>query len=130
MPIDVSNWIALVSAVTAFISYLEAKKATNKSESIDVLRKIIEATNETETYLTLRSEGQKRDRVTENRLANLWSEASFLMRRIDQNLSIRLNEKSRFWRNPEIWEISQSDNIDISLNSVRVDAENLLISIA
>ena len=35
MPTDVSNWIALVSAVTAFISYLEAKKATNKSESID-----------------------------------------------------------------------------------------------
>jgi hypothetical protein len=127
---DISNWISLVSAVTAFISYLEAKKATAKNSDIEVLRKIIEAANETESYLTLRAEGQERDRSKENHLANLWAETSFLMIRIDRNLSLRLSDKSKFWRDPQTWEAQQTSSGDISLSSVRNDAEKLLLAFA
>ena len=123
---EISNWIALTAAVTAFIAYLEAKKITRNSKAIEALRIVIEAAEKTETYCVLRAEGANRNRRTEHELAELWSHASVMVRRIDRKLAFRLSDKSRFWRDPDTWSAEQIKRAGISLRSVKKDADRLL----
>ena len=118
----VSDGISLVAAVTAFLAYLEAKKSTRQGHNLEALRKVVEAANKTETYITL----GKNDREKENELAELWSEAAFLISKVDKGLAFRLNMKSQFWRDPNTWTQTNDNSVDISLHSVRLDAEKLL----
>ena len=126
MSVQISDGISLVAAVTAFLAYLEAKKATRQGHNIEALRKVVEAADKTETYIAL----GKNDRKKENELAELWSEAAFLISKVDKALSFRLNMKSRFWRNPTTWNHATNNGVDISLHSVRMDAERLLEQVA
>lgn len=123
---EISNWIALTAAVTAFLAYLEAKKVTRNNKAIEALRIVIEAADKTETYCELRAEGADRNRRTEHELAELWSHASFMVRKIDRQLSFRLNDKSRFWRDPDTWSAEQIQRAGISLKSVKKEADRLL----
>ena len=127
---EISDWIALTAAVTSFIAYLEAKKANKTNDAIEALRLVIDASEETQTYLQKRAEGLERDREIEYRLAAKWSESGFLMSRINKELSVRLSEKSRFWRDPETWSSDQIKEKNISLVSVTDDAKKLMESYA
>ncbi|PLY06764.1 MAG: hypothetical protein C0622_00665 [Desulfuromonas sp.] len=127
---EISDWIALTAAVTSFIAYLEAKKANKTNDAIEALRVVIDASEETQTYLQKRAEGLERDRETEYSLAAKWSTAGFLMSRINKELSVRLSEKSRFWREPETWSSEQINEKNISLVSVTGDAKKLMESYA
>ncbi len=126
MSSEISDWISLVAAITAFMAYLEAQKVTRNSKAIETLRIVVDAADKTETYCTLRAEGAERNRARENELAELWSHASTMVRRIDRNLAFRLHDKSRFWRNPETWDADEIRRAGISLSSVRMDANRLL----
>lgn len=103
MATEVSDWIALAALVTSFVAYLEAKKANKTAEAVEALKITIEASEKTQTYLQARAEGGSRNRETEWDLVEKWSAASFLISRVNKDLSVRLNAKSQFWRNPDTW---------------------------
>jgi len=126
MSTEVSDWGTLLTCVIAFIAYLEAKKSNRTAEALSALRIVVEAAEKTETYCSLRDDNGVRDHLKESELAELWSQAAFLIHRLDKNLSVRLHDKSRFWRAPDTWDAQSIRSADISLNSVRVDANILL----
>lgn len=125
---EVSDLISLVAMVTSFIAYLEAKKANNTNDAIGALTAVIEAAEKTDSYLHKRASGEDRNRNTEHTLAELWASAAFSISRIDKDLSVRLSAKSKFWRDPDTWDTSLRAHKDISLLSVRDDAQQLLES--
>ncbi len=127
---EISDWVALTAAVTSFIAYIETKKTNKTKDAIEALRVVIDASEETQTYLQKRASGLKRNRETEYNLATQWSTAGFLMSRINKELSIRLSDKSRFWRNPDTWSSESITEKNISLVSVTDDAKQLMESIA
>lgn len=130
MATEVSDWISLAALVSSFVAYLEAKKANRTGEAIAALTEVISASEKTQTYLQARAEGEKRNRETEWQLAEQWSRAAFLISRINKDLSVRLNAKSEFWRNPDTWETDLRAHKDISLSSVTRDARRLMESYA
>ena len=130
METEVSDWISLVALVTSFVAYLEAKKANRTGEAIAALTEVIDAAEKTQTYLQGRAEGKEKDREIEWQLAEKWSRAAFLISRVNKNLSVRLHEKSQFWRNPDTWEPDLRAFKDISLSSVTRDARRLMESYA
>lgn len=130
MPTEVNDWIALAALVTSIVAYVEAKKANRTGEAIEALRETIDASEKTQTYLQGRSEGKPRNRDTEYQLAENWSRAAFLISRVSKDLSVRLDAKSKFWRNPDTWETDLRAHKDISLESVTNDAKSLMASYA
>jgi len=127
---EISDWISLAALVTSFVAYLEAKKANKTSEAVEALQMVIDVSEETETYLQMRVNGGERDRQTEYRLAEHWSSASFMMSRVNKDLSVRLYDKSQFWRNPDTWDSKKIKEKNISLKSVSESARKLMISYA
>lgn len=127
---DISDWIALTALATSFIAYLEAKKENKTSDAVESLRMVIDVSEETQTYLQLRVNGEERNRQTEYRLAEKWSRASFMMGRINEDLSVRLYDKSEFWRNPDTWDSQKIKEKNISLVSVTQSARKLMKSYA
>ena len=130
MASEISDWIALAALATSFVAYLEAKKANKTSEAVEALTEVIDASERTQTYLQGRVEGMERNRSTEYELAEKWSRAAFLISRVSPELSVRLNAKSKFWRNPDTWEQDLRAHKDISLDSVTQDARKLMASYA
>lgn len=127
---EISDWISLTALVTSFVAYLEAKKATKTGEAIEALKLVIDASEMTQTYLQKRTNGEDRDYKTEYNLAEHWSMAAFLISRINKELSVRLSDKSKFWRNPDTWDSKLIDEKNISLESVTNDAKRLMESYA
>lgn len=130
MPSEISDWISLAALATSFIAYLKAKKANKTGVAIEALKEVISASEKTQTYLQARAEGKERDRATEYELAEKWSYASFLISRVDKGLSIRLDAKSKFWRNPETWDSDLRAHKNIDLDSVAADARRLMSTYA
>lgn len=130
MTMEVSNWIAIAALATSFIAYLESKKINQSGEAIKALTEVINASEKTQTYLLARTEGMGRSRETEWDLAERWSRAAFLISRINKELSVRLDAKSKFWRNPETWNTDLRAHKDISLEKVSLDARKLMASYA
>lgn len=130
MPPDVNDWIAIAALLTSIAAYVEAKKASKSSEAVAALREAIAASEKTQTYLQGRAEGKERDRETEYLLAESWSQAAFLISRVDKSLSVRLDAKSRFWRNSDTWDTDLRAHKDIALESVTNDAKRLMESYA
>ena len=130
MTTEISDWISLAAFVTSFIAHLEAKKANKTVAAIEALKEVIDASEKTQTYLQKRAKGQDRDFDTEYDLAEHWSRASFLISRINKKLSVRLYDKSEFWRNPDTWDSDLIVQKNISLKSVTTDAKRLMESYA
>jgi hypothetical protein len=130
MASEISDWIALAALATSFIAYLEAKKANKTNEAVEALTEVIEASERTQTYLQGRVEGIERNRSTEYELAEKWSRTAFLISRVSPELSVRLDAKSKFWRNPDTWQQDLRAHKDISLDSVTKDARKLMASYA
>ncbi|MBS0042818.1 hypothetical protein KFE26_10945 [Shewanella sp. M16] len=130
MAMEVSDWIAIAALATSFIAYLESKKANRTNEAISALTEVINASEKTQTYLQARTEGMERNRETEWDLAERWSRSAFLISRINKELSVRLDAKSRFWRDPETWNVDLRAHKDISLEKVAIDARQLMASYA
>ena len=107
-----------------------SKKNSKNSEAVKALQMVIDVSEETQTYLQKRVVGVKRSQETEYRLAECWSKASFMMSRINKDLSVRLYDKSQFWRNPDTWDGKKIIEKNISLFSVTETARNLMMSYA
>ncbi len=130
MPTVVSDWISLVAAITAFLAYLEAKEANRTNDAMGALKIVIETSERTQTYLFKKADGEHQDRNFEHELAEQWATAAFLISKVSKDLSIRLSEKSRFWRNPDTWEPEMKAHGDISLETVTREAKRLMGSYA
>lgn len=130
MTMEVSDWVALAALATSFVAYLEAKKTNRTGEAISVLTEVINTSEKTQTYLQGRTEGMDRNRGVEWSLAESWSRAAFLISRINRDLSVRLDAKSRFWRDPDTWNVDLRAHKDISLEKVSLDARRLMASYA
>ena len=125
---EISDWISLTALVTSFVAYLEAKKANKTGEAVEALKLVIDASEMTQTYLQKRTNEEDRDFRTEYSLAEHWSRASFLISRVNKELSVRLSDKSKFWRNPDTWDSKLVAEKNISLESVTNDAKRLMES--
>jgi phage-related protein len=130
MASEISDWISLAALITSFMAYLEAKKTTKTADAVQALQEIIIVSEKTETYLQKRANGIDRDRSSEYELAELWSRAAFRISRFDNNLSVRLCDKSEFWRNPDTWSVGPKAHKNISLASVTAEAKRLMESYA
>ncbi|ENC9782872.1 hypothetical protein L4Z64_000939 [Pseudomonas aeruginosa] len=130
MNVEISDWIALAALATSLFTYLESKKEHRTGEAISALTEVINASERTQTYLQARAGGMERNRETEWDLAECWSRAAFLISRVNKELSVRLDGKSRFWRDPETWSIDLRAHKDISLEKVAIDARKLMNSYA
>jgi hypothetical protein len=127
---EISDWISLTALVTSFVAYLEAKKANKTGEAIEALKLVIDVSEMTQTYLQKRANGEDRDFGTEYRLAEHWARAAFSISRVNKELSVRLSDKSKFWRNPDTWDSKLISEKNISLESVTIDARRLMESYA
>ncbi len=130
MAVEITDWISLTALVTSFIAYLEAKKSNKTDQAIEALKLVIDTSESTQTYLQNRVNGHSRDQRIEYRLAETWSRAAFSMCRINKELSVRLSDKSRFWRDPDTWDSKKIEEKNISLVSVTNDAKRLMESYA
>jgi len=130
MVVEISGWISLIALVTSFVAYLEAKKATKIDEAKKALKLVIDASEMTQTYLQKRANGEDRDSGTEYSLAEHWSKAAFSISSVNKELSVRLSDKSKFWRNPDTWDSKLISEKNISLVSVTNDAKRLMESYA
>jgi hypothetical protein len=126
MAAEVSDWISLTALVTAFIAYIEAKKAADSGAAVQALTYVIDASERTQTYLARRANGQPRNRDTEWELAEMWSRAAFQISHINSELSVRLNAKSRFWRDPDTWDPTLRASKQIDLQSVANEARRVM----
>jgi hypothetical protein len=127
---EISDWISLTALVASFLAYLEAKKTNRTNKAIEALKEVIAVSEKTYTYLQKRSKGEERNYSTEYQLAEDWSSAAFSISRIDKKLSVRLYDKSEFWRNPGTWDAKAIESKGISLKSVTSDAKRLMESYA
>ncbi|CAN0587519.1 unnamed protein product [Ectocarpus sp. 12 AP-2014] len=67
-------------------------------------------------------------------LSNLWNDAFGAMMPIDKTLAVRLNNKSRFWSNPQVWLIHDGamelvpdlNELDEKCDTIIVELENRL----
>lgn len=126
MSSEISDWISLTALVTAFIAYLDTKKAADSGAAVQALTHVIEASERTQTYLARRASGQPRHQNTEWELAEMWSLAAFQISHIDSELSVRLNAKGRFWRAPGTWTPTLRASKQIDLESVTKEARRVM----
>lgn len=127
---EINDFISLAALVTSIAAYIETKKENRTGEAIEALKETIIASEKTQTYLQGRAEGKQRNRDTEYELAEAWSKAAFLISRVNKDLSVRLDAKSLFWRNPDTWETDLRAHKDISLESVTKDAKKIMAAYA
>lgn len=71
-------------------------KITKKISAVTLMQRAI---NNTEAYLTK----TKHDYSPNEILSNFWNDAFASMISIDKDLAWKLNDKSRFWSNPQPW---------------------------
>ena len=70
--------------------------------------------------------GPERDRSKEYELAQLWSEASIKARRASIPFAEALSEKSRYWKDQEIWEEDQAIAKGIKFSQIESQLDELL----
>jgi len=76
-----------------------SKKGTRLQKKIEAVRVMQRAINNTRQYLV-----ESNNNYAPNaELSNLWNDAFGVMMPIDKTLAVRLNNKSRFWSNPQVW---------------------------
>jgi hypothetical protein len=85
--------------VELFLSVVSQKD--KREEKYDnALIAVTTAVNKTRSYLRY-LEDNPHDTTKEEQLAELWSDASIKLRRIDNNLAFDCHQKSYYWSNPE-----------------------------
>ncbi|HEV8159635.1 MAG TPA: hypothetical protein VGP58_11430 [Pyrinomonadaceae bacterium] len=87
------------SFVELFLSLVNQKE--KRDEKYDnALIAVTTAVNKTRSYLRY-LEKNPHDTAKEERLAELWSDASIKLRRIDNDLAFDCHQKSYYWSNPD-----------------------------
>lgn len=107
-----------------------SKKGTRLQKKIEAVRVMQRAVNNTRQYLVDSNDNY----VPNAELSNLWNDAFGAMMPIDKTLAVRLNNKSRFWSNPQVWLIHDGamelvpdlNELDEKCDTIIVELENRL----
>ena len=107
-----------------------SKRGTRLQKKIEAVRIMQRAVNNTREYLVESNHNYKPN----IELSNLWNDAFGAMMPIDKTLAVRLNNKSRFWSNPQVWLIHEGamelvpdlNELDEKCDTIIVELENRL----
>lgn len=102
---------------------LFSKQQAKKAKSYEAIEAIYRAANETTTFL------QRCMRKVEQPnadLSKIWIDAAKTVRELDQDLYFRLLGKSEFWSDPIAWTDDKIAKANISLESIKRDAKEIL----
>lgn len=103
-----------------------SKRGTRITKKILAVTLMRRAINNTEAYLTRTNH----DYSPNEELSNLWNEAFAAMIPIDKDLAWKLDDKSRFWSNPQRWiNIDGAMELIPSLNELDEKCEQLLVEL-
>lgn len=119
----------LISGIGLTESLLDrvlGKRGTRIAKKITAVTLMQRAVNNTEAYLTRTNH----DYVPNEVLSNLWNDAFASMISIDKNLARKLNDKSKFWSNPQRWlESAGSMELVPSLIELNEKCDEILVEL-
>ncbi len=124
MPIGES--ISVIKFVESLLDKVLTKKGTRITKKVNAVKLMRRALNNTEAYLTKTNH----DYSPNEQLSNLWNDAFEAMISIDKDLAWRLDDKSRFWSNPQYW-IANEGSMELipSLDELNNKCEELLVEL-
>ncbi len=120
------EYIGGLKLVESLLDKILSKRGTKIEKKINAVRLMRRAINNTEAYLN----NNNHVYAPNAELSNLWNDAFGAMIPIDKNLAWRLDDKSRFWSNPQEW-IANEGAMELipSLNELNEKCEELLIEL-
>lgn len=101
----------------------EERKAERDDAAI---KSLLSALSTTKIYIAQRDRGEPIDREKESKLVELWTAAAVQVRRSDEDLAMRLQEKADYWTNPENWTPDEVSNNRIHIDQITRDSRRLL----
>ncbi|MEQ3689967.1 MAG: hypothetical protein ABNG98_00470 [Flavobacterium sp.] len=124
MPIGES--ISVIKLAESLLDKVLTKKGTRIAKKINAVKLMRRAINNTEAYLIKTGHNYSPN----EQLSNLWNDAFEAMVPIDKDLAWRLDDKSRFWSNPQRW-IQNEGSMELvpSLNELDEKCELLLVEL-
>jgi len=95
----IAEFISGLGLTDSVLDKVLSKRGTRITKKILAVTLMRRAINNTEAYLTRTNH----DYSPNEALSNLWNEAFGAMIPIDKDLAWKLDDKSRFWSNPQRW---------------------------
>jgi len=121
-----AEFIAGMGLTESVLDKVLSKRGTKITKKILAVTLMQRAINNTEAYLTRTNHDYSPNEV----LSNFWNDAFASMISIDKDLAWRLNDKSKFWSNPQRW-IQNDGAMELipSLNELSEKCEQLLVEL-
>jgi hypothetical protein len=121
-----AEFISGMGLTESVLDKVLSKRGTRIAKKISSVTLMQRAINNTEAYLTRTNH----DYAPNETLSNLWNDAFASMISIDKDLAWKLNDKSRFWSNPQKW-IQNDGAMELipSLNELSEKCEQLLVEL-
>lgn len=121
-----AEFIAGMGLTESVLDKVLSKRGTKITKKILAVTLMQRAINNTEAYLTKTNH----DYSPNETLSNFWNDAFASMISIDKDLALRLNDKSRFWSNPQRW-IQNDGAMELipSLNELNEKCDLLLVEL-
>lgn len=121
-----AEFISGMGLTESVLDKVLSKRGTRITKKISAVTLMQRAINNTEAYLTRTNH----DYTPNEALSNLWNDAFAIMISIDKDLAWKLNDKSRFWSNPQKW-IQNDVTMELipSLNELSEKCEQLLVEL-
>lgn len=113
--------IPFFNLVKEFYEFLIDRKDSNNNSIVEAHKAIDKAYSETKNYIK-ESNGAG---VQNSKLSDLWSDAAHKVMILDKFLGEALLNKSRFWSDPDLYFITNSDENVITLNKIYDEMEML-----
>lgn len=121
-----AEFISGMGLTESVLDKVLSKRGTRITKKISAVTLMQRAINNTEAYLTRTNH----DYSPNESLSNLWNDAFASMISIDKDLAWKLNDKSKFWSNPQRW-IREDGAMELipSLNELSEKCEQLLVEL-
>lgn len=121
-----AEFISGMGLTESVLDKVLSKRGTRIEKKILSVTLMQRAINNTEAYLTRTNH----DYSPNETLSNLWNDAFASMISIDKDLAWKLNDKSKFWSNPQRW-IQEDGAMELipSLNELGEKCEQLLVEL-
>ena len=125
----ISLW-ELVKHTTIWVVNLKRAKETRKKQSIDALRKVVVAAQQTSIYVRQLRETSEKSHSKEAELAKLWTELSFALEDLGiTKLAKRCKINGMQWTDPSKMDQQFLEKADASLEKMEQIANQVLAEI-
>ncbi len=116
-------WLETIQFGLKEIKELFSKQKEKKTQSYEAIEAIYEAANETTVFF---QECMRKVEKPNKDLSKIWMDAAKKVRDIDEQLYFRLLGKAEYWSDPTIWTDEKITKANISLDSIKSDAKQIL----